>query len=446
MPDPLRNIGPPPPVQPFDRPEDLLDMKEGEVCALNVRQSLPGEAATGGVWRVIVESLERFDGRTENPLCDLDCVRLVFASVPSAQQGAGHLGGVGEGARHEVEYGPFPLGEFRRVEFDMPLLEPAIVKRKPYYTVRLVAAQPGAGGADHNLAYDVSVICDVDTPVGTTAKSTASTYVHSDSGVRMTLTHRLLSINRDLGRTVGRIHEQAYGADATETERHDRGAAVALLLTEDPRASVRMTVDAYGNGSWWAIGVENTGREAAGVPYCGAFDHGRCFGVSGGAGRQGQPLDRFLAENGITRLLPRVERWQERLPALRLTVEECVRKSRRYSHMVKMLRTKLCFDGEEVLPWYNFQTWNVAYRASNNSQLMEYGKDEDVSSMRQELEVLLNKEVGVWVDVEQALMVVYGDEVKLGGAAIRAMHVNIPLSTAHLDRLADVAPAFRLAL
>lgn len=212
----------------------------------------------------------------------------------------------------------------------------------------------------------------------------------------------------------------------------------AILFNENITASFRLTLTSSYKGEWWALSVDNKARENVSVPHCGGVKEAIVSGVScdGHPGASdlynGKPLAFFLKSQHLTRILPRIENWQKVLPILSLEVFSFVEQSRRYNTDVIKLKTRLTFNGKEVHPWYNFDSWGVAYPHGNNSQESSwdtYGEEKKAAeNLRQRLQNALNDVVGVWVDVPKKLMVVYGDEAVLDGVAIRAMHVTIPLN------------------
>ena len=402
-----------PPSEPFERPEAQLAPVPSDHTA---RRTADCEVhPLGGIWKVSLTAFRFSDPASKsNDYFDAaDHLALEFISTANSDEST------------TVRVGPFPLHDFHPVSFELPLFVPGHV---------LVSLLPASG--TRQLAFTSLPLSHENDPGFSTTFSLPLTLNHREgrvqpnAGLTLEGSATLISIDRQLGPEIAQILEHM-----------GPGHKYAVVFSDPPKSSFRLTLNARGNGEWWALSVDNQAREHAGVPYCGGVKAGVASGVPDGTPKyNGKPLAVFLRAHGLRYLLPRLAEREQVLPALKVKVVTENRQSYQ-GYGKKVLRTRVELDGMEIRPWYNFGDWNVAYPAGNMTRRSEWDDTDDLTSIIQELEQLLNKEIGLWVDLPHRLMVLYGDEVTLNDISIRAMHVTIPIPEEHLAAFAHLPPA-----
>lgn len=346
---------------------------------------------------------------------------------------------VGSDCPYAARIGPFPLGSFPCKEVN----EHEVMKEFPLSSNHLLNITLYTASGNVALA-STCVLLNADVTVGTTHTKNQQQLCLMDhigrarphAGVSFSLTATLCHMHRP----VDVVLEDIFAAT---------GFGDAILTDEEAKASFRLTLNDRYNGEWWALSSTNKARAEVCVPHSAGVNKGMCSGISND-GHPGasdkynrKPLVEFLKAYRICRVLPLVQDWHNTLPTLKLLVRTIKGKSRRYGTDVLLFKTQLLFEGVEVHPWYNFDSWGVAYPKSNNSQQTDFDlHDTDgAETLRAQLETALNAVVGVWVDVPNHRIVVYGNEAYVGEVAIRAMHVTIPVTQEFIDKyLPKAAP------
>ena len=389
--------------------------ERGGVDELSAGTALP----VGGQWQVDLEEILWTMERPEDNYFDMDdavCLRIrsgsqIVGATPSL-----------------FSLGPFPLGDFHPASIKIAAFE------DPYLEIQLVTASPSdATGEPVVLATGILKLPYDQGVHNTVAHRLALRLNHrssEDAGLAIRCSATLLSTKVDFGPEI----EQLLAHMKSPERKY------AVIFSDPPCSSFRLTLSERACGEWWALSVDNKGREKAGVPYCGGVKYSMTSGVPGTTEFNAKPLPVFLKAHGLSVLLPRVENWQTVYPHLKLRIIEHHTQSRRCSSNVKVLCTRLELDGKEILPWYNFASWGWSYPVSNNSQRTEWSTSEPIEDLRQRFEALINEETGLWVDVAHRLMVVYGDEVVVDGIGIRSMHVTIPIPEDHIHYFQDIPP------
>ncbi len=129
----------------------------------------------------------------------------------------------------------------------------------------------------------------------------------------------------------------------------------------------------------------------------------------------------------MNRLLPQVPDWNAKFPMFKLEVLTRTVENGQAHEIYNLLS----LNKVEIKPWYNFESWNVAYPKENWTKRLRF-YDGDPTTLAKKLEVALNHEVKMFADSEKGFVVFYGNTAFFDDVEIRGMHVTVPVDKALL--------------
>lgn len=339
---------------------------------------------------------------------------------------------VSSSAPFVVRVGPFPLGKFPGLS----------VAEFPFTNGHNVTMHLKSASGNELLAHEcISFSVDVDE--GSSQHRDISftlNYREGRSEPNAGITGKVSVVLRHIERNKDAVLEQIFAAT---------GYGDAVLVDQEGKVSFRLTMNGRYNGDWWALTSDNKARKEVSVPHSGGVKQGHCSGVSCDGHPDAyekygkKPFVEFLKAYSLCKVLPRLHNWQEKIPTLKLVVLSREQRSRRYNQDVAVFYSQLLMDGQEVKPWTNFDTWNIAHPVGDHVNETEFDtwKSEEIEETKLALETALNKVVHVWVDIPNSRIVVYGGEAVAGEVALRGMHVTIPVSQEFVAKYLSDVPA-----
>lgn len=412
---------------PYEKPGHLLKEVPYEPATSFQAQKIRTAEAfpSGGVWRFDLSSVVQTLTQETGFFDDDDFVRLFVWSSPK-----GYFDASFESVyRGDVDgtmlmFGPFRLGSFCPCTWEIPTF-----LEQQHFCLTFTSASLKPDKDEYHALARGQVNTSIERMPGYSETLTNQRTVlvqekhGEDSGIHFSGQLTLLSLDR------------RFDAPTTKILAHIGADRYGIILNDAITATGMIELNAFGSGNWEALTTDNRPREAVPVPAYGSFKYGM---VASSCPAKGKPIGDFIFLYSLNRMLPRVPDRQTTFPNLKLSVVEFKDYSRWNSSFKKFVRTELSLDGTVIQPWYNFESWPVAYMAKHSIRPYEFPADDDISAIRSRVEAAIDAEVQLWVDVDHRLLVVYGKDVRVDEVGIRGMLVTIPMKEEHLPFFAHL--------